>query len=299
MRATRSKRWCITKNLALDVSEPQVLQILSSIASELDSIEEPKLSFVLLGKERAPNTGRRHLQGYVETKTKMTMTTLLGVLPTSLVGSHVESAKGDQKSNIDYCSKEDVDPFTWGRPMKAGQRSDLEEIKKKIDNGSGMAELWDDHFSQMLQYRRGFAEYADSRAAKRNEMPDVYIFWGPTRTGKTFTAYEMAERLDQDTWSYDLPGWFDGYCNHKFVVFDEFDGSTLSFAMWKRLCDRYKCKVPIKGGSANWNPTTIVFTSNFDPKQWWADDNKPQDWWTQVESRVKEIRHMAIRMIVQ
>lgn len=208
----------------------------------------------------------------------------------------MEMAIGDQESNVAYCSKEDVNPLTFGYLMKPGQRTDLEAIKHKIDNGTSMAQLWDDHFSQMLQYRRGFAEYADSKAAKRTDMPEVYIFWGPTRTGKTFSAYEMAERLDQDTWSYDLPGWFDGYCNHKFVIFDEFDGSTLSFAMWKRLCDRYKCKVPIKGGSANWNPRTIVFTSNFDPKQWWADDKKPIDWWTQVESRVKEIRHMAMRI---
>lgn len=250
----------------------------------------------MLGLERAPSTGQWHLQGYVETQGKCTLKKMIGTLPDSLKGSHVEIAKGDQASNIAYCSKEDVNPFTYGVPMKAGQRTDLESIKKKIDDGANMGQLWEEHFSQMLQYRRGFAEYADNRAAKRTDMPDVYIFWGPTRTGKTFSAYEMAERLDQDTWSYDLPGWFDGYCNHKFVIFDEFDGSTLSFAMWKRLCDRYKCKVPIKGGSANWNPRTIVFTSNFDPQQWWQNDVKPADWWTQVESRVKEIRHMAIRM---
>lgn len=68
-----------------------------------------KKRYLCVGKETAPSTGTRHLQGYVYFDNAVRRATLLADLPQS----HWEIARGTPEQCIAYCSK-DGDFFEWG-----------------------------------------------------------------------------------------------------------------------------------------------------------------------------------------
>lgn len=278
MPAKQSNRWTFTLNNWTD-SE---LSNLKTIANTL--------RFIIVGKEMG-ESGTPHLQGYLEVKKRCTLTAVKTMLGSRY---HLEIAHGDAEANIAYCSKEGDVVIKEGSPVKQGQRKDLEEIKIAIDEGLSYEGLWENHFSSMVQYRRSFEEYANLKRLKNRVVPKVYFWWGKTGTGKTRGAFDLAEsEYDNSFWVWPGGPWYDGYRGQRVAIFDEFHGGDeqgCPFSMWKKLCDRYSLTVPIKGGFTNWAPEVIIFTSNIDPKLWWARDLKPADWWEQVERRITEIK---------
>jgi len=234
-------------------------------------------------------SGTPHLQGYLETVSKITLKGLIKKCG-PLSGSHLEIAKGTLSQNLTYISKE-CSPWIYGKAMMPGKRTDLDDVKQLIDDGATIADLWQSNFALTLQYRRGFQEYTDSRTQTRHEPPTVHIYWGTkSGTGKTRDAYALSELLGQPF--VHLGGlWFDGYTSQKLAIFDEFDGSDFSFAFWKRITDRYAMRVPVKGSSVNWSPVHLVFTSNVDPKQWWSGERMPELWFEQFTRRVSRIEN--------
>lgn len=82
-------RWCLTLN---NYTESE-LHIISSIVPEV-------CKFGIIGTE-VGESGTPHLQGYLEFKSKKRPKSVIGI-----PRIHWEKAKGDRKSNIDYCSKE-------------------------------------------------------------------------------------------------------------------------------------------------------------------------------------------------
>jgi len=271
----RSKKWCFTVN-----NPPEFTEETAAALKQLTT-------FVIIGLETG-ESGTPHWQGYLETDNRKTRTALSKWFSDTLnLNPHLERSKGTAIENIKYCSKDGHVLIGAGKPAIQGRRTDLEAIKLDIDNGKCYNDLWNDHFSHMCQYRKSFAEYIDSRNAKRTTMPDVFIYWGATGTGKTRKAMEFSD----DPFIYMGGGWFDGYTGQSVAIFDEFEGGDVPFELWKRLCDRYPLRVPIKGGSVNWNPRIIIFTSNRDPRNWWRDVDKPDGWWDQFQRRTKEIVH--------
>jgi hypothetical protein len=102
---------------------------------------------------------------------------------------------------------------------------------------------------------------------ERDGPPSVFWLFGPTGSGKSRTAHEFIRRIREarnwSSWkSFDNSlKWFDGYSNHEVALFDDFRGSEANFATLLRICDRYSCRVPIKGASRWWAPRVIIFTS--------------------------------------
>lgn len=68
----------------------------------------------LYGRETCPSTNKKHLQGFLHLKKAMRITEL------KLIGKpHLESCKGDEDSNIQYCSKEgDVVKYGFPKELK-------------------------------------------------------------------------------------------------------------------------------------------------------------------------------------
>lgn len=197
--------------------------------------------------------------------------------------------KGSLEQAITYCKK-DGDFYERGTYTKKGQRSDLLEIKKKIDSGTSYDQLWEEDFSVMLQYRKGFQEYMNLKSSRTpREQPRVFVFWGSTGTGKTRRAWAINQ---ESTWVYPGKGWFDGYTGQEVAIFDEFDGSDIKFSFWKQLVDRYRVAVPIKGGFSNWCPKFVIFTSNLEPGNWWRDEQLPMGSTDQFSRRVERVELM-------
>jgi len=197
---------------------------------------------------------------------------------------------------LTYCSK-NCSPenpfFKIGSAISQGKRTDLLQLREDVGAGMTLNEVYDSHFCVMAKYSKFVEKYFDLKRQKRQEPPKVYVWWGDSGTGKTKGAYDLALEMNAEVWTYMGKGWFDGYEGQQIALFDEFDGEDLGFDLWKKVCDRYPIRVPIKGDSRNWNPEIIIFTSNCDPREWFQKSRVGGDWWEQINRRVTEIKHFS------
>lgn len=101
------------------------------------------------------------------------------------------------------------------------------------------------------------------------------VFWGPTATGKTRTAWEITgpgaypKSPDEK--------WFDAYTDQQDIIVDEYRGG-MPISLFLQVCDRYPVLVPTKGSHRSLCARRIIFTSNVHPQFWYPDiDPATQD----------------------
>ena len=256
MTRSRSRRWCFTLNNYTHEDELMLQNLITT------PVTASTVSYIIYGRE-VGSEGTAHLQGYLETKSKIGLRSLK-----SLIGRrfHLEKARGSFQENKNYCTKEDQQPFEKGSPMQQGKRTDLEEIKKYIDEGKDEEFIADNFFSQWVVYRKSFKAYATLKSKPRVRMTKCFVLWGKTGTGKTRFVHEQAE--GRSLWTVSSHDWFDGYCNHEIVLLDDYRGEY-PIALFLRLIDRYPMQVPVKGGFTEWNPSKVYITSNVEPRDWY------------------------------
>lgn len=214
------------------------------------------------GVEKCPETGRTHWQGYLELTTPKTLVNLKKNVPK---GIHLESRKGSQAQAIDYCKK-DNDFHQFGQAITQGKRTDLDRIKKSLDEGMQVSAIASTDFAQWCRYRRSFEAYARLALKDRDWITEIHILWGATGTGKTRYAISQGAVMVE----MDKGGFMHGYDNQPILLFDDFDPETISRSVFLRLTDRYATTVNVKGGSMSWNPKTIYITSNYSPGEWYS-----------------------------
>lgn len=105
---TRSRRFVFTLNNYTPEEEATLVRIVG-----LGS--EGGISYLLYGREVGEH-GTPHLQGYLETASKIGFAKLKKILTLNRI--HVEVARGSLASNQTYCRKEDANPFEGGSPMQ-------------------------------------------------------------------------------------------------------------------------------------------------------------------------------------
>lgn len=100
----------------------------------------------------------------------------------------------------------------------------------------------------------------------------VFVFFGPTRTGKSRRAWQEA---GLDAYPKDpMSKFWDGYNGQKHVVIDEFRGG-INISHILRWLDRYPVLVEVKGSSVPLKAEKIWITSNLPPLEWYPDlDNE-------------------------
>ena len=137
------------------------------------------------------STGTVHIQGYVSFQGCKKLSVLTKALP----GAHFEVRRGSHQQAKNYCRKtEDVTfldgPYEFGDdsdiPNKGGSRVDLNEVKKRIDEGATMTDLWSEYFGTTSRYYKAFEQYIDVKSKHREfkdgEKPKIVIMWGPSGT---------------------------------------------------------------------------------------------------------------------
>lgn len=104
-----------------------------------------KLVFLVCQLEKAPSTGRIHIQGYAEFAEKYSMKQLKEDFGNSKI--HFEPRKGSQQQAIDYCTKretrlyDDIEPYYYGKRKAPGNRSDLDSMVDAIEDGMTTLEI--------------------------------------------------------------------------------------------------------------------------------------------------------------
>ena len=220
----------------------------------------------------------RHLQGYVELKSQQRLSWLKQHLSST---AHFEPRRGSRDQARDYCRKPDtrVDgPWEYGDWQSGGQgsRCDLQDVAKKIKEGSSVREIAEAYPVDFIRYHRGIKELHTLLTSKVRDPENphrVIVMLGPPGCGKS----HLTTRLFPGAyWKPSGDKWWNDYNGEATVVFDDLNSGWFTMDEWKRVLDRNNYMGQTKGGYVALANTTSVITSNTLPHPYrdWETDRK-------------------------
>lgn len=218
--------------------------------------------------ERAPDTGRFHVQGYLRFSNAVRIRTLKEHLSST---AHFEACKGTETQNIEYCTKvasRVQGPFEFGTRTKQGGRSDLARARDLLLKGATIKDIIFDESITSYQAMRGaemMMKYLDP------PMRDEMVFsWhhGSTGSGKTRTVWDFAKSHEYSIWASSKDGgWFDGYWGQEVALIDDYRPTHFPFEWLLRVTDMYPLRVPVKGSFVPWRPKFLFVTCPYTIKE--------------------------------
>jgi len=254
----RHRRWAFTEHYPSDVE--------AGPKAYLETADLKGVTYLVVGLECSPSTGKWHLQGYVEFRNDKSLAATRAAISDT---AHFEAAFADGPTNAVYCKK-DGDFAEFGEIGKTGQgkRNDLDAIYEMAKDDKTLREIADAYPSTYMRNYRAVAHVKLMMAPPRDFMPEVYVIWGPTGVGKSKHCYETAP----GAFFKPRGDWWDKFDGNQDVVIDEFYG-WLPWDELLRICDRYPHQVQTKGGYVNFAAKRIFITSNNSPTTWYKNKN--------------------------
>lgn len=232
------------------------------------------IQYMIYQQEQCPETQRLHWQIYVYLKMRKTLSSIKKLFGHSV---HAEVARSSHEECVAYCSKEktrvDGTQKEFGE-IETGQGSvsnQWERLREDAETKT-MQELVRSHWAISVRNFSGLRQSVNVLKGRPGLIErQTFCLWGPTGVGKT--SYAVNHWGLENIFFKDFSGgqaWFDGYEDEEVIVVDEFYGeATMAFVM--RMTDRYPIQAPIKGGFVWLRHSTVVFTSNRDPRDWWPN----------------------------
>lgn len=162
----QTKFFCFTRFSTHGTIDPAACQALL----------EPLCTYYVFQEEIAPNTARRHLQGYICLKSRSRATTLV-----KKFAAHYEPRKGSHSEAKSYCQKEEsrvpgTSPYEYGsEPGPQGDRSDLESFRDAILSGASDWLLLELFPTQMAKYPR-FLHLVRATKLSHDVLRDLPVF---------------------------------------------------------------------------------------------------------------------------
>lgn len=268
----RTRGWCFTKNLSLrstdSAKDPKgqicvIERYLLGVCAEHGGDD---FTYMVVGFEHAPSTGRPHLQGYVYFANPVRFSTVKDILGNDV---HIEPARGSPQQNRVYCTKDGVFVERGDLPVQ-GKRVDIDDLKEMMAAGSSerdcvmAARSYQSakHVQLLFSMKKPKLEF---------HKKEVLWYWGPTGTGKSRRALAVANErgYSEDTWiSGSTLQWFQFYMDEKCAIFDDLRYSSTEFSTLLRLLDGYPYCVPVKGSARWWTPKLIIITTPYHPRDW-------------------------------
>lgn len=278
----RGKFWALT----YFPNEEQTIQGFEELIKRTKEIE-----YAIVGEEYAPETGKRHFQGYIELKDRKRLGEIKTMLGIETI--HLEPARGTKEQNIEYCTK----PNESGYPEKVIVQVSYQKEKKTLNNRRSR-----DKNEEMRLFlndlRTKTLEYIEDEYPVRyyREMPlilkyrldkeqgsDVwdgdlktknFWIWGKTGTGKSTWARrqlkEPGDRRNYNIFYKAINKWWDGYGDQRVVLIEDWnpgENGSLSKALLQYVkvwADRFTFNAEIKGGTRAVFPGRyfLIITSN-------------------------------------
>lgn len=237
------------------------------------SLQGLECEYLVYGREKAPETGTPHLQGYLYFKNQRSVKSM-----GAMYAWHLEPAKTDAKTNRTYCTK-DGDFYERGnRPLTSQEKSELANEAKKeqwtqvIEQAKlGTLEVENPRM-YFLHYRTAEAlrtKHMQSIPISANDKPAGVFYIGPSGCGKSKTAREE----NPNAYIKNCNKWWDGYAGQESVIMDDLDpplAKALSHHL-KIWLDHYPFTAEIKGGSIFIRPKRIIVTSQYTLEQLFED----------------------------
>lgn len=269
----------------------------------LKELGEDTMVYLVGGYEIAPKTGTPHIQGFVYFKSershgnKTKESAKLEAEEIALYGERKTDLvyrKGTLKGIISkaywkpmwstipncikYCKK-DGDFFEMGtEPVGQGKNSKLREITDKVIDGTSLKDIASDpeYAPLYVMHGRGLQMLQEALRKDRNQRSKVHWIFGPSGTGKTRTAEEIADGRRKYTKQDGLIYW-NGYDNESVVIINEYypkyhternlcSEHGWSFADLIQVIDQYAYKAAIKGSHKTFDADIIIITSIYPPE---------------------------------
>lgn len=248
--------------------------------TETDELNfDPMLvSYLVAQRERCPETGRLHWQGYFQLKTKKRLSTIKNQLNWTAC---LIKARGSAEENYAYCTKTDTRAYPeegfveWGTMLKSGTRTDLIEFKDAVKSGASERELVDSYTHVVCMYPK-FYEKVRSFVPAPEHTKQVILHVGYTGKGKTSSIRAMYRGNPEFFFkAIGNQNWWTRYDRHKYVLWDEFSGrsSCVPLETLLAVTSEWPQYLETKGGETLFCPEILYITSNIIPSKWynWTD----------------------------
>lgn len=253
MASARARAWCFTRFF-----EPRDFVV-------------PPCEYGVWQLEKAPETGREHVQGYLQfaqPKSQRQVKILVGGEP------HVAIARGTAAQNRVYCTKEEsrvAGPWEHGKMPQPGKRTDLEGAVE-VAATEGIAAACEAYPGTMARYHRGVHFVVNTMRGKRRREEgwrpiEIRVITGPPCVGKSRIAREYPDVYEVP--SHDSGVWFDGYDGEKTLLFDDFYGGAIKQTHLLKILDGYPRQEQVKGSYAWLDYDLVIIVSNREPFQWY------------------------------
>lgn len=251
---------------------------------DLDSIR-----YLCFGEEKCPTTGRRHLQGYIVFRDAIL---IRDVIDTCFVDRDVRVfvAKGKSSENVAYCRKDGV--FTEFGDQPSDEFTAMERLRGYVreirDESKSVASFVLDMPEVFHMYGRTLERAEDLTLSGRfrDFVPRVYWLYGPTGSGKTRRAVELAGNSVY-WYQHSDHGWQDGYSGESSIIIDDFRGN-IKYEELLRMLDRYPYSFPRRGRRpVPVMATTFIITSSLSPDEAYPRRNE-RDSIAQLRRRITE-----------
>lgn len=240
-----------------------------------ESVEEylrelSAVKYLVAGREIAPSTGTKHLQGLIVFKNARTLKSAVKILK----GAHVEICRAVQ-SAILYCKKEG-DFFEVGVAPLSRQQIGENEVRRwdlarqAAEEGRFSDIPSDIYFRYQNQAHCIYNRALEVRVFPDNDVLDNRWFCGPSGSGKSLTA----RKLFPDAFLKTKNKWWNGYTDQDAVIIDDVDPSHEAWigAFLKEWSDHYRFQAEIKGSCRVIRPKTIIVTSQYTISEIFKDD---------------------------
>lgn len=234
-------------------------------------------TYLVVGKE-VGESGTPHLQCYAEFENPRSTGKGWSNFRKLFGNGHFEVRRGTAKQAADYCKK-DGDFTEWGEITRQGERTDWAAATAAVLSGGSIVEVVQEQ-PQLLPAIRALERLQNlSIAPLEREVHTTWLF-GPPGSGKTRYVWDNFPNV------YSKPSgpWWDGYSGEEVLLLDDFDGDIL-YTEFLKVLDRYKYRVPVKGGyvGARWNK--IFITTNKPPHEFYRKGNRDA-----LKRRIHEVR---------
>lgn len=276
-----------TRSIAFTLNNPTEVEdeALFNMLRDDETRTAANIRFAGVGKE-VGEEGTPHFQGFLYFTNAKTFSAA-HKLP-GLARAHFEIIKGTPDDNVRYCSKEgDYEDF--GVKPCQGARSDLDTVSQLVTSGKRIADVAFECPVQFIKFHKGIEKLIALQVSPRDYKTEVLWFWGPTGTGKSKTAFDLASEESGYYVKDPLNKWWDGYEQQHTVIIDDYRRDFSTFAQLLRLFDRYPMTVEAKGSTTQFSSQRIIVTTPKSPKDTW--EGRSDEEIGQLLRRITRVHH--------
>lgn len=223
--------------------------------------------YMCFGKETCPTTGRKHLQGWFSLKNQRTIKSVIK----DFKGWHLEPCRGNIEQNETYCKKEGNYEHIGEKP-KQGERTDLNNLKDKVLNGTKVDSICVENPMAVHQYGRTLdrLEAIYLRNKFRTKKPNVYWYFGGTVRERRECAFYNFDPSKEYIWNKDSE-WQDGYTGQETIIIFDLEKEIKISNLVNLLSEapmylqrKYKDPMPVTSKK-------IIITTNRCPTEMYSD----------------------------